>query len=87
MGTKGKSKTNKRKLSEAKKKMIASNQNWKCKGCGKQLDATFEVDHVVDLQFGGSNHVSNLEAKCRNCHGQPSRLRRYRFAFGRWKRV
>lgn len=64
----------KRSVSETKKKYVAANQNWKCKGCGKQLDATFEVDHVVDLQFGGSNHVSNLEAKCRNCHGQKTMM-------------
>ena len=67
-------KTTKRSVSETKKKYVAANQNWKCKGCGKQLDATFEVDHVVDLQFGGSNHVSNLEAKCRNCHGQKTMM-------------
>jgi len=65
---------NKRSVSETKKKYVAANQNWKCKGCGSQLDATFEVDHVLDLQFGGSNHVSNLEAKCRNCHGQKTMM-------------
>ena len=64
----------KRSVSETKKKYVAANQNWKCKDCGKQLDATFEVDHVVDLQFGGSNHVSNLEAKCRNCHGHKTMM-------------
>jgi hypothetical protein len=64
----------KRSVSETKKKYVASKQNWKCKGCGNQLDATFEVDHVMELQHGGSNHVSNLEAVCRNCHGQKTML-------------
>ena len=61
--------TTKRSVSESKKKYVAANQNWKCGKCQQVLDATFEIDHKVDLQFGGSNHVSNLEALCRNCHG------------------
>ena len=59
----------KRCVSESKKKFVAAQQQWKCDMCSNMLDATFEVDHKVDLQFGGSNHVSNLEALCRNCHG------------------
>ena len=62
--------TNKRSVSESKKKFVAANQNWKCGKCKQVLAATFEIDHKVDLQYGGSNHVSNLEALCRNCHGQ-----------------
>lgn len=64
------SSTNKRSVSETKKKYVASQQAWKCKHCGDMLEATFEVDHVVDLQFGGSNNVDNLVALCRNCHGK-----------------
>ena len=60
----------KRSVSETKKKYVASLQNWKCKRCGNQLNATFEVDHVKELGMGGNNHVSNLEALCRECHGQ-----------------
>ena len=36
--------------------------------CSNILDATYEVDHKLDLQYGGSNHVSNLAALCPNCH-------------------
>jgi len=64
----------KRSVSETKKKYVASKQNWKCKTCGEQLNATFEVDHILDLQYGGSNHVSNLAAKCRNCHGNKTMM-------------
>ena len=60
----------KRSVSESKKKYVAANQQWKCKHCNSQLDASYEVDHKVELQHGGSNHVSNLEALCRNCHGK-----------------
>ena len=45
-------------------------QGWTCAQCKSQLDAWFEVDHKVRLDQGGSNHVSNLEALCRNCHGK-----------------
>lgn len=62
--------TMKRSVSETKKKYVASNQQWRCAHCNQQLDHTFEVDHIVDLQYGGTNEVSNLVALCRNCHGK-----------------
>jgi len=60
--------TTKRSVSETKKKYIASQQGWKCATCGNQLTHTYEVDHKVDLRFGGSNHVTNLRAQCVGCH-------------------
>jgi hypothetical protein len=66
--------TNGRSVSETKKKYVASEQGWKCKHCGETLNATFEVDHVQALQFGGTNHVSNLVALCRNCHGKKTMM-------------
>ena len=63
-------KTNKRSVSESKKKYIAYQQNWCCSKCKKKLTHTFEVDHITRLENGGNNHVSNLEALCRECHGQ-----------------
>ena len=60
----------KRSVSETKKKYVASNQNWKCGNCGKQLNAWFEVDHKIRLDNGGSNEVQNLVALCRECHGE-----------------
>ena len=63
-------KTTKRSVSETKKKYVASQQNWKCGHCEDQLKATFQVDHKVDLRYGGSNHVSNLVALCTECHAQ-----------------
>ena len=62
--------TVKRSVSETKKKYVASNQNWKCGHCGKQLNAWFEVDHKIRLDNGGSNEVQNLVALCRECHGE-----------------
>uniref|UniRef100_A0A6C0KI21 HNH nuclease domain-containing protein n=1 Tax=viral metagenome TaxID=1070528 RepID=A0A6C0KI21_9ZZZZ len=66
----------KRSVSETKKKFIASQQNWNCKHCKNQLDATFEVDHVIELQHGGDNSVNNLVALCRNCHGKKTMMTR-----------
>ena len=64
----GGSGSSKRCVSEAKKKYVAASQQWKCAMCSNILDATYEVDHKVDLQYGGTNHVSNLAALCPNCH-------------------
>lgn len=59
----------KRSVSEAKKRYVAASQNWQCANCQQTLNHTFEVDHNVRLEFGGSNDVTNLSALCRNCHG------------------
>jgi len=67
-------KSNKRSVSETKKKYIASNQNWKCSKCKQQLSAWFEVDHKIRLEHGGTNDVSNLEALCRECHGEKTAM-------------
>jgi 5-methylcytosine-specific restriction endonuclease McrA len=60
----------KRCVSETKKKYVASKQGWKCNSCGEQLSHTFQVDHKIDLQFGGTNNVENLAALCNNCHAE-----------------
>ena len=62
------SNSTKRCVSETKKKYVASQQGWKCNNCGDVLNHTFQVDHKIDLQFGGTNEVSNLAALCNNCH-------------------
>ena len=53
---------------------MAASQNWLCGKCNTQLPAWFEVDHRTRLDQGGSNHVSNLVALCRNCHGEKTAL-------------
>ena len=59
----------KRNLSESKKKYVAASQKWKCNNCDNMLDATYEVDHKKPLYKGGNNEINNLQALCRNCHG------------------
>ena len=63
-------KHSKRSVSEVKKKVIASRQNWACNDCKNKLTAWFEVDHVQRLDRGGTNELDNLVALCRNCHGK-----------------
>ena len=67
-------KSTKRSVSETKKKFVAARQNWHCGDCDKQLPAWFEVDHTVRLEHGGSNHVDNLIALCRDCHGKKTAI-------------
>jgi hypothetical protein len=64
----------KRSVSETKKKFVASRQNWNCNDCNQQLNAWFEVDHVIRLEHGGSNHIDNLVALCRECHGKKTTI-------------
>ena len=67
-------KATKRSVSETKKKFVASRQNWKCGDCSEQLSAWFEVDHKIRLEYGGSNHIDNLVALCRECHGKKTTI-------------
>jgi hypothetical protein len=67
-------KPTKRSVSETKKKYVASQQNWKCGNCQQQLNHTFEIDHKMRLEYGGTNDVSNLVALCRNCHGNKTAM-------------
>ena len=53
---------NNRSVSGMKKKYVASQQDWKCGECRKQLDYTYEVDHKIRLEHGGGNDVQNLIA-------------------------
>jgi len=63
-----------RSVSGMKKKYVASQQDWKCGDCNKQLDYTYEVDHKIRLEHGGGNDVQNLIALCRECHGKKTVL-------------
>jgi 5-methylcytosine-specific restriction endonuclease McrA len=36
------------------------------------LTPYYEIDHIIGLQFGGTDDDSNLMALCRECHGMKS---------------
>ena len=63
-------KHHKRRVSGHQKKYVASRQKWKCNNCNELLDYSYEVDHIIPLYQGGNNHIKNLQALCRNCHGK-----------------
>jgi predicted HNH restriction endonuclease len=58
----------KRNVTGLMKKRVAARQGWKCGKCGKMLDETYEVDHVIPLYKGGTNDESNLVGLCPHCH-------------------
>ena len=64
----------KRNVTPKTKKIVASNQYWKCNICKKILDYTFEVDHIEELRYGGNNDIHNLQALCPNCHRRKTYL-------------
>lgn len=64
--------TNKRAVSAYTKKQVAYRQEYRCAWCCILLPPAYEVDHIVPLFRGGSNSPLNLQALCRNCHGEKS---------------
>jgi hypothetical protein len=62
----------KRSVSGLMKKKVGAKQMWKCNRCSAMLDETYEVNHIIPLEEGGTNQESNLEALCRTCHGKLS---------------
>ncbi len=39
-----------------------------CRGCFQALSS--EVDHILPLERGGSNHDDNLQGLCKTCHSR-----------------
>ena len=70
-----------RKLGESMKKRVAAAQEWRCAKCTKLLPATFQVDHVFPHALGGTDHPSNLEALCVECHASKSQVEQARIAY------
>lgn len=64
----------KRRVGAGLKKRVAYRQHYVCSGCKTLLPPTYEVDHIVPLFRGGSNHESNLQALCPNCHREKTQL-------------
>ena len=50
------------------KKRVAYRQKYRCALCNILLPPTYQVDHITPLFLGGSNHPTNLQALCPNCH-------------------
>jgi 5-methylcytosine-specific restriction endonuclease McrA len=57
-----------KKINKDTRKRIVDNQENTCGECKLVLSPYFELDHVIGLQFGGTDDESNLMALCRECH-------------------
>jgi len=69
----------KRVLSRSMRIEIAYRQQYACRLCTLfPIPPTFEVDHIVELQDGGQDTASNLQALCPQCHRDKTRLNRLR---------
>jgi len=56
------------KLSEVTKKIVASNQEWKCGFCKQFLPPSYQIDHIVPHSISNSDEYDNLMALCPTCH-------------------
>ncbi len=69
----------KRVLSRSLRVEIAYRQEYACKMCKLfPIPPNFEVDHIIELQDGGSDVSENLQALCPGCHAEKTRLNRLR---------
>jgi hypothetical protein len=57
---------------------IASEQQWCCNICKKQLSSVFDIDHITPLCDGGCNERYNLQCLCVECHAKKSRSERFK---------
>ena len=55
-------------------KKVAARQQFRCAMCGEILQEDWEVDHVLSLQNGGSNELSNLQALHKRCHAYKNHI-------------
>ena len=61
-----------KKINKDTRQKIADKQENACGECKVALSPYFELDHIIGLQFGGTDEKSNLMALCRECHGKKS---------------
>lgn len=58
--------------SQERRNIIESQQN-KCNTCSSELSDYYEIDHIIAMQFGGTDELNNLQALCCECHARKSR--------------
>ena len=66
--TSGASTSKRKRVTPFISKKIAARQQFRCAMCGELLQEDWEIDHIVNLQRGGSNDLSNLQALHKRCH-------------------
>jgi len=61
-----------RKINQKIRQTIATNQDHKCNDCKNTLTKYFQIDHLIGLQYGGTDETDNLQALCGDCHTKKS---------------
>mgnify|MGYP003705941565 CR=1 FL=1 len=61
-----------RRINKQVRQTIATNQDHKCNDCKTTLTAYFQIDHLIGLQYGGTDEIDNLQALCGDCHTKKS---------------
>ena len=56
------------KINKDTRNLVANKQEHTCGRCKLELSPYFQLDHIIGLQFGGTNEESNLMALCCECH-------------------
>ena len=59
-----------RDVSRSKREYVFNRDRGQCQHCGARLSGKWFCDHIMELQYGGSNDVNNLQALCPACHGR-----------------
>lgn len=67
-----KSRNKRKRISKAVRGRVVETQNNACGECKQTLTLYYEIDHIIGLQFGGTDEEKNLMALCRECHGKKS---------------
>lgn len=63
-----KSRDKRKKISKEMRQHLVEKQQKLCGECKLGLSLYFQIDHIIGLQFGGTDDESNLRAICCECH-------------------
>jgi len=67
-----KSRDKRKHISKSVKQTIIGKQQNACGECKRVLSSFYQIDHIIALQFGGTDDESNLMALCCECHAKKS---------------
>jgi 5-methylcytosine-specific restriction endonuclease McrA len=67
-----KSRDKRKKINKNMRQHVVNKQENACGMCKLTLTPYFEIDHIIGLQFGGTDDEANLMALCRECHAKKS---------------
>ncbi len=59
-------KTPRVKLPAAVREYVLDRDRHSCQSCG--ISETLTIDHIIPLNLGGSNDLSNLQTLCQSCN-------------------